>query len=187
MLLFLPHLPTISRPQLRVRAPVVKVRNLECAVQDSKTLQKHTQTIINQRKLRDISSHPIAHQPSVINGRCIPPNYRFLMRPSVTGIGHSVRQFRSEQHPTTHEYPTKTVPSHPNSPWQGLPVTPRLCPLLARFCWPHPHSSTLTALAYASAPPGRHTRTSTSPPSYQSPTRPRLTSSTCSDTTSRSR
>lgn len=94
MLLFLPHLPTISRPRLRVRAPVVKVRNLECAVQDSKTLQKHTQTIINQRKLRDINSHPIAHQPSVINGRCIPPNYRFLMRPSVTGIGQSVRQLR---------------------------------------------------------------------------------------------
>ena len=97
MLLFLPHLPTISRPQLRVRAPVVKVRNLECAVQDSKTLQKHTQTIISQHKLLDISSHPIAHQPSVINGRCIPPNYRFLMRPSVTGIGQSVRQFRACQ------------------------------------------------------------------------------------------
>lgn len=107
-----------------------------------------------------------SNSPSAVSDqrRCIPPNYRFLMRLSVTGIGQSVRQFRSEPHPTTHEYLTKTVLSHPNLPWQGLPVTPRLCPRLARFCWPHPHSSTLTVLVCASVPMASRTRISTSPP-----------------------
>ena len=179
MLFLLPRMLTICPIQLRVHAPVVKVRSLECAVQDSTTPQKHTETIISQCKLLDISSHPIPHRPSAINGHCILPNRLSLIKQSATGIGQSVRQFRSDPHQTTHECLMKTVLSHTNSPWRDSLVTPTLCPQLARFCWPHPPSSTLTALACTSAPMGCHTRTSTSPRSWRPPIPRRPMSSTC--------
>ena len=186
MPLLLPHMLTISPTQIRVHAPVVKVRNLECAVQGSKTPQKYTATIISQRKLLDISSHPIPHRPSVTNGRCILLNRLSMIKQSATGIGQSVPQFRSDSHLTTHECLMNTVVSNPNLPRRDSPVTPILFPPPGRSFSPHPLSSTPTAQACTSDPMGSLTRISTFPRSSQQPTPRRPTPSRCLVTTSRS-